>query len=174
MKANLKNKNQGNTSAVPAEKKKNRNWMALLIILAALVTIYLLYNKQNTSGEEIPPAVVRDASPIPSVMENLEINVNKLAGRWQRTDGGYIIELKNPLPDGKIEAAYFNPNPIHVGRAGWQNKAGNIVVTVELQDANYPGSLYTLEFLHKEDRLSGVYFQAVEKVNYEVGFTRVK
>ncbi len=129
---------------------------------------------KDASGEEIPPAIVQDASPVPVSPENLEVIINKLAGRWQRTDGGYIIELKNPSADGKIDAAYFNPNPIHVGRAGWQNNAGKIIVTVELQDVNYPGSLYTLEFLDKEDRLSGVYFQAVEKVNYEVGFTRVK
>ncbi len=174
MKANLKNKNQGNPPVLPAEKKKIRNWMFLLISLAVLVIVYLLYNKQNVSGEEVAPTLVQDASPISVSPENLEVVINKLAGRWQRTDGGYIIELKNPSADGKIEAAYFNPNPIHVGRAGWQDKAGKIIVTVELQDVNYPGSLYTLEFLHMEDRLSGVYFQAVEKVNYEVGFTRVK
>lgn len=174
MNANMKNKKPGNASDIPSLKKKNRPWMVLMLTLAALVTVFMVYNKQSASNEENTPTVVQDVSPIPPAPENLETMVNKLAGRWQRTDGGYIIELKNPSADGKIEATYFNPNPIHVGRAGWQHNAGKIIVTVELQDINYPGSLYTLEFLHKEDRLSGLYFQAVEKVNYEVGFIRVK
>ena len=174
MKANLKNTHLANDSGDLSAKKKKRLWLVMLITMTALIIIYVLYNKQSESGEEITPTIVQDESPVQVSPENLEVVIKKLAGRWQRTDGVYIIELKNPSPDGKIEANYFNPNPIHVGRAGWQDKTGKIIVTVELQDVNYPGSLYTLEFLHKEDRLSGVYFQAVEKVNYEVGFTRVK
>ena len=75
---------------------------------------------------------------------------------------------------GKIAAAYFNPNPINVGRSIWQNNAGKIIVTVELQDVNYPGSLYTLEFHPNENYLAGTYYQAVEKVNYNVEFRRLQ
>ncbi len=36
---------------------------------------------------------------------------------WQRTDGGYIIEIRSINTDGKITAGYFNPRPINVSRA---------------------------------------------------------
>jgi len=32
-----------------------------------------------------------------------------LKGKWYRLDGGYVIEIKNIEPSGKMEAAYFNP-----------------------------------------------------------------
>ena len=174
MKANLKNQLPGNASASPAAKKSNIRWISFFVILVTLIAAFLFYNRQVSSAdEEVKPEVVGETSPAPAAQANLEAVVKKLTGRWQRTDGGYIIDLKNPSPDGKIEAAYFNPNPIHVGRSGWQNSAGKIIITVELQDANYPGSLYTLEFFHQEDILRGTYFQAVEKVNYDVEFRRL-
>jgi hypothetical protein len=104
----------------------------------------------------------------------LTADKEKLVGRWQRTDGGYIIELKNPTPAGLIEAGYFNPNPIHVGKSGWQTKDGRLMIMVELQDQNYPGSLYNLEYQSNVDQLTGTYFQAVERVSYNVQFTRIK
>ena len=45
------------------------------------------------------------------------------------------------------------------------------MVMIELQDQNYPGSIYTLEYQPQGDRLTGIYFQAVEKVSYNVEFT---
>ena len=37
-----------------------------------------------------------------------------LMGRWQRTDGGYVIEIGRIDADGKLTAGYFNPRPINV------------------------------------------------------------
>jgi hypothetical protein len=174
MKANPKNQLPGNRSAPPAAKKNNIRWISFFVILATLIAAFLFYNRQvSSANQEVKQDIFREAPPAPAAQADLEAVVKKLTGRWQRTDGGYIIELKNPSPDGKVEAAYFNPNPIHVGRSGWQNSAGKIILTVELQDANYPGSLYTLEFIHQEDILRGSYFQAVEKVNYDVEFRRL-
>ncbi len=95
-----------------------------------------------------------------------------LKGRWQRTDGGYIIEIGAAYSDGKLDAAYFNPNPIHVGRAGWNLNGKNLEVSIELRDVNYPGSTYTLIYQKDQDRLIGVYYQAVNAVNYDVEFIR--
>jgi len=36
-----------------------------------------------------------------------------LMGLWQRTDGGYVIEIRRIDADGKIAAGYFNPRPIN-------------------------------------------------------------
>ena len=97
---------------------------------------------------------------------------NQLVGRWVRTDneGNYIIEIKNVVADGKLEASYFNPNPIKVGRAEWQQKNGSLLIVVELRDVNYPGSTYTLNLLYGGDRLTGNYYQAVEGTNFDVEF----
>ena len=38
-----------------------------------------------------------------------------IQGRWIRTDAPYVIELSHSQ-DGSLQAAYFNPRPIHVGK----------------------------------------------------------
>jgi hypothetical protein len=99
---------------------------------------------------------------------------NQLIGAWLRTDGGKTIRINGATPDGKLDTEYFNPKPIHVGRAEWLVKNNSLVVIVELQDVNYPGSRYTLEYFPLEDELVGVYYQAVDKESYDVGFVRQK
>ena len=98
----------------------------------------------------------------------------RLTGRWQRSDGGYVIEIRNALPNGKLDAVYFNPNPINVSRAEWLLKEASLVVVIELRDDNYPGSIYTLRFQETTDRLTGTYFQAVEGLTFDVEFGREK
>jgi hypothetical protein len=114
------------------------------------------------------------ASKSSAVEDSVKLDQNQLVGNWVRTDGGYELEILSATADGKLEAGYFNPNPIHVGLAEWLIKNNSLVITVELQDKNYPGSTYTLEFLPSKDRLVGNYFQAVEGVNFDVEFTRLK
>lgn len=99
---------------------------------------------------------------------------NQVTGDWIRTDGGKTIRINGALPDGKLDAEYFNPKPIHVGQAEWIIKNNKLLIIVELQDVNYPGSLYTLEFFPAEEELAGNYYQAVDKANYEVEFIRQK
>jgi hypothetical protein len=103
-----------------------------------------------------------------------EAQVSKLAGRWVRTDGGYVLELKDPAANGKLKAAYFNPRPINVSKAEWQSKDGYSSVFVELRDTNYLGSTYTLAYNPSTDSLVGIYFQATLKQQFEVEFKRQK
>jgi len=97
---------------------------------------------------------------------------DRLLGRWVRTDADYVIEIQHASDDGKLDAAYFNPNPIHIGKAGWNLKDSTLIIELELRDVNYPGSLYTLQFTN--DRLTGNYYQAVQGLNFDVEFTREK
>jgi hypothetical protein len=97
-----------------------------------------------------------------------------LKGRWLRPDGGYIIQIRSIDGSGKMDAGYFNPRPIHVSKAEAKREGGNIKVFVELSDAGYPGSTYTLTYDPKEDVLRGAYFQAAIKQNFDVYFTRLK
>ncbi len=78
-------------------------------------------------------------------------------------------------PSGQgVEALYFNPRPIHVGRAELREEGGAISVFVELRDVNYPGSTYTLVYDPKADRLRGNYFQALLREDYDVEFVRLR
>ncbi|HOW96809.1 MAG TPA: hypothetical protein P5567_08625 [Kiritimatiellia bacterium] len=97
-----------------------------------------------------------------------------LAGRWVRPDGGYVVEIKAVGKDGALEAAYFNPKPIHVAVARAFTEAGALNVFIELRDENYPGSTYTLAYDPAADQLQGLYYQAVMGQRFEVYFERIK
>ena len=97
-----------------------------------------------------------------------------LIGKWQRTDGGYVIEIRRIAPDGIMEAAYFNPRPINVSQAKASELKGHLKVEVELRDTGYPGSAYTLLFDPDKDALLGFYYQAVQRQNFDVVFVRTK
>jgi nucleoid-associated protein YgaU len=97
-----------------------------------------------------------------------------LKGRWLRPDGGYIIQIKNVDGTGRMDAGYFNPRPINIFRAEAKRESGKMKVFIELRDAGYPGSTYTLTYDPKEDVLRGVYYQAAMKQSFDVYFTRMK
>jgi hypothetical protein len=103
-----------------------------------------------------------------------QAELNRMAGKWLRPDGGYVLELSDVKPEGKLKAAYFNPRPIHVAKAEWRSMAGRIQVFVELRDVNYPGSTYTLIYDAAKDRFEGYYYQAVQKQTFNVVFERTK
>ena len=98
----------------------------------------------------------------------------KLEGRWQRGDGGYILDIKTAAADGKLSAAYLNPRPINVARAEASLAGDALGVFIELRDVNYPGSTYDLTYDPAGDRLRGTYFQAALRETYEVEFERLK
>ena len=89
-----------------------------------------------------------------------------------RSDGGYTLEIRNVADNGKLEAAYFNPNPIHIAKAEASTVDGRLRVFVELQDVNYPGSTYDLRYDPARDQLVGEYYQATQQQRYEVQFDR--
>jgi hypothetical protein len=102
------------------------------------------------------------------------INKNLLVGNWLRTDAGYRILVTKVNADGTLDAQYFNPNPINIGRANWEESSGNLKIIIELRDENYPGSIYTLSYLSDRDILAGKYYQAVEGLTFYVEFARNK
>ena len=98
----------------------------------------------------------------------------KLAGKWERPDGGYVLEIKSVDASGTMQAAYFNPNPINVSRAAALYKDGATKVLVELRDENYPGCTYSLTYDPQSDQLYGQYFQASMQQTFDVTFGRMK
>ena len=100
-------------------------------------------------------------------------SLTRLVGRWRRSDGEYILDIKAVHDDGKIDAAYLNPRPIHISKAEAVTKGGHVIVVVTLQDRGYPGNRYTLTYDAETDRLEGMYHHRGHARQFDVKFTRL-
>jgi hypothetical protein len=143
-------------------RKKKRKWPILLICLVVLgLAAVVVYGLMGGSSPKTAGSPKKEKP-----------NFDNLVGNWVRPDGGYVIEIRRIHPDGKVDAAYFNPRPIHVSRSNVSEENGIIQLFVELQGQGYPGSTYTLKYNSDLDALVGVYFQAVIKQQFDVVFQR--
>lgn len=98
--------------------------------------------------------------------------VQKLLGRWMRSDGGYTLELRRADLSGVLDAGYFNPKSIRVSRAIWMQGGGGFQVAVELNDVGYPGATYLLTYDPQSDRLTGKYKQPAMQQEFDIEFVR--
>jgi hypothetical protein len=96
----------------------------------------------------------------------------KLIGNWIRPDGGYIINIRDINSDGRVQAEYYNPNPINVAQAKIAFKGNKVKLFLELRDAGYPGCTYDLTYDKQTDRLSGIYYQAAINQKFDIVFLR--
>ena len=136
----------------------------------------------SASAPPAPPASTNPAAgaapspaPSPSPAPAAAADLAKVVGRWLRPDGGYILELRElDAASGRLNAAYLNPQPIHVAKAEAKREGGKVTVFVELQDANYPGCTYRLTYFPATDQLYGIYYQAALDQSFEVEFVRQK
>jgi hypothetical protein len=97
-----------------------------------------------------------------------------LKGRWVRPDGGYVIEIQGVDAGGRMQAAYYNPNPINVSRAEAALAGSVVTVFIELRGPGYPGSTYRLIHDPTSDQLKGVYHHAGLQQDFSVVFHRGK
>ena len=145
--------------------KKRKHILTVFVILAAS-TIAINLSSCKDSPEKVIPEKVSKTINKPD---------NKLlVGNWLRTDAGYRILISEVNDDGTLASQYFNPNPINVGKANWEESNGSLKIIIELRDVNYPGSTYTLNYIPDRDILAGEYYQAVEGLTFYVEFTRDK
>lgn len=141
------------------------------LLASTALSLLLVSCGSKIEPPALPPAPQTNAAPAAATASP---ELAKLAGQWERPDGGYVLEIKSIDPSGKVEAAYFNPNPINVSRAAAFREKGSTKLVVELRDEGYPGCTYTLELNPQTDQLAGQYFQAAQQQTYEVVFTRLK
>lgn len=129
---------------------------------------------RETARVESPGAESLAASNAPAAAAPANQNYDKLKGRWERPDGGYVIEVRSADAEGRLEAGYFNPSPIKVSQARAYQEGGVTKVFVELRDENYPGCTYKLTYDAQSDQLFGQYYQATMQQTYDVTFGRLK
>lgn len=151
-------------SSSPALARHLFVWLALIGIVAAIV--WWMW-----PATPAPSPLASGGSTMGGSVAAPVADYTPLIGKWQRTDGDYLLEIVAAAPDGKLEAKYYNPRPIHVGKAMGLIDGGKLTALVELRDVNYPGSTYRLR--HQGDKLTGDYFQATQGETYQVEFVRV-
>jgi hypothetical protein len=147
--------------------------MLLVAGLVAAVFLSVLNGNQAEAESPGPPASVK-AENGGSANEGAKPGFEELKGRWRRPDGGYIIEVRNVDAAGKMDVAYFNPRPINVSKAEATREGSATNVFIELRDAGYPGSSYTLTHDPQSNQLKGIYFQAALQQKFEVVFFRIR
>jgi len=164
--ASKKSKKQKRAFQAPQPKKRGFFPVLMIFICAAIVGAggWLFYNKSGRKADPKP-----EASNVHTVSPD---NFRNLLGRWIRPDGGYILEIRNVDPGGQLEAAYFNPRPIHVSQARLTSENKEPRVFIEFRDVGYPGATYSLAYHPTQDVLAGQYYQPAVGQSFEVVFVR--
>ena len=169
-----KKKQHGKQPKPTAIKRGLHGAPAVFVGLVIVVTLgfgWWHFRNANISPAAKPIAEANTANPV-AVAGKTEFQ--QLRGQWRRPDGGYVLAIKDIADSGAMDAAYFNPNPIHVAKAEATKDGGATKIFIELRDVNYPGSTYSLTYAPASDQLRGVYYQAVERQRFEVVFERMK
>jgi hypothetical protein len=142
----------------------------ILLALALIAALAFWWWRAKPTATPPPTAVGTKTSPEAAAVGETEFQ--KLKGKWLRPDGGYIVEIRSVDRSGKMDAAYFNPKPIHVARAEASRDGTVTKVFIELRDVNYPGSTYALTYDPGSGQLKGIYYQAAMQQQFEVIFVR--
>jgi len=141
---------------------------AVVVPAVALLAAGLWWGKQHPhTAPVLSPVAAASTSQPPTVPD-----FRKLVGRWLRPDGGYVLAIRSIDAKGKLDASYLNPKPIHVARAEASQDGAALKVLLELRDANYPGSTYTLVYEPQRDQLQGLYYHAGLRQIFDVVFVR--
>ena len=130
---------------------------------------------QSACKKEGPAAAAPSAAPQPAVAKTqaaVPEPVKKVLGKWLRSDGGYVLELRGADLSGVVDAAYFNPKSIKVSRAIWMQGSDGFQIVVELNDVGYPGATYVLSHDAQTDRLVGKYNQPAMQQSFDIEFVR--
>ncbi len=152
--------------------KLPRQWMTIsagLLSLGGAVSCQKSESPPPAAAAAPAAATAVPAAPAPA---SAPAEVQKMLGRWLRSDGTYVLELRSADQSGVVQAAYFNPKSINVSRAIWMRGAEGLQVVVELNDVGYPGATYVLSHDAKSDMLVGKYNQPQMGQTFDIDFVR--
>ena len=171
-----KSKKRSRTGKASSRKRRNFPTLLLIIVCAgvAIAGVLVLFNKYPSETHKKPGISATGPSNRSNAPTATPENLRKLVGRWVRPDGGYVIDIRKVDVDGTLQAAYFNPRPIHVSQARVTQKDGEIQIFIELRDVGYPGATYALRYNAKHDVLTGLYHQPTVGQTFDVVFMRKK
>ncbi|MCL4176252.1 MAG: hypothetical protein KJ072_00675 [Verrucomicrobia bacterium] len=157
-----------NKNSTPSLRSARKVTLGLVVGVLAIVAIgFLLLSRPSNA-----PGAQSQTPPKPEGTEPASL-YGALLGRWLRTDGDYLLDIRAIDGTGKAQVDYFNPRPIHVARAEASREGESLKLVVVLEDVGYPGSYYTLAWSQPEKRLAGEYYQATLQETFEVIFTRL-
>ncbi|MBP6050264.1 MAG: hypothetical protein KA739_00350 [Pseudomonadales bacterium] len=139
-------------------------WPEKMVKAGALQVLVLVFGLMSVPGVA--------AQPMASPVVRGKVDSRVLEGEWVRPDGGYRIVIRAADVDGRLDAMYFNPDPLPFSRALAVPDGAKLRVFFELRAGGYAGSTYDLRYDPASDRLYGIYYQAVAKQSFEVFFTR--
>jgi hypothetical protein len=169
---------QHSKAAGSAEKTRSRvpAWLPLvggLLALGIMIAMAVYALRKNEVAPEAAQPVAEEIQAPARTVTAKAVDVDRLVGRWLRPDGNYVLEIRSAGKDGKVDAAYFNPNPINVSKAEVSSEEGKTHLFVEMRDRGYEGNYYTLTYDPGLDRLAGVYHQLSIGQEFEVEFVRI-
>ncbi len=159
------------TSATPPVRSSHsarRRVFAAVAIVAVVVAIW--WGWTNRRGAT--PHTDRSAGDVNAVALLSPESAQRLIGRWQRTDAGYVLDIRSIDRFGSVDARYLNPNPIHVSQARVSETDDQLELFIELVDVGYPGATYRLGYSPEYDVLAGLYHQPTAGQDFEVAFER--
>lgn len=167
---------ESSSTATVDHGKIRRTWAAIwgACLALAIAVIYMLPGRPRSEPFSPGPSSGAPETRTAAPADDTPLDPQKLVGKWQRLDGGYVLEVKRVADDGAVEAAYFNPRPINVGKAQLDRSARPARLTVELRDEGYPGSTYKLTYDRGRDQLHGTYFQPASNQMFRVDFVRMQ
>lgn len=171
-----KSKKRSHGGKVSSRKRRRFPTLLLIMVCAgvAVAGALLVFYKYTNEADEKTPISASHSSSESNASTVTTDNFRKLVGRWVRPDGGYVIDIRRVDAAGKLEAAYFNPRPIHVSQAQATQKEGEIQIFIELRDVGYPGATYALRYNAKHDVLAGLYHQPAVGQTFDVAFVRME
>jgi hypothetical protein len=130
-----------------------------IIFLLLFFVSFFLFILQPAYADKVDPPVAKTSYGI-------------IAGKWQRTDGNYLIKVSDVQERGQAAVEYFNPRSIRVVKTTISTEKELIKLFIKFQDKGYEGSTYSLYYYAEMDALLGFYYQAPMDKTYEVIFLR--
>ena len=100
--------------------------------------------------------------------------LGRLAGRWRRSDGAYILEVRAVDDRGTLDAVSLEATSIEETRGMVWRDGATTTLFVALHHVDAPGSAYTLTYDPARDDLEGTYYDAARQQEIPVVFSRAR
>jgi len=96
-----------------------KNHFKIVVIVIILASAVFPRDAETAASEEKP-------------------DFNVIIGEWVRSDGGYIVRIRDVNPDGSVDAGYFNPAKTNISEADVSLWKGFVKLFIKLQTRDIP------------------------------------